>query len=65
MEECDMAGCYDTAEFFADFYEETETDLNGVILEICESCADYWREHKEEPVRITPYANRKEAAQND
>jgi hypothetical protein len=61
MNLCDMTGCYDTAEFFADFYEETETNLNGVILEICESCADYWREHKEEPVTVTPYANRKAA----
>jgi len=65
MNQCDMTGCYDTAEFFADFYEEMETDLNSVILEICESCAQYWREHKEEPVRITPYANRKESAHND
>jgi hypothetical protein len=65
MNECDMTGCYDTAEFFADFYEETETNLNAVILEICQDCADYWHNQKYEPVKITAYANRKESAQND
>jgi hypothetical protein len=46
-----MTGCYDIAEFFADFYQDTETD-GGLILEICQSCAEYWRQHKEEKVKI-------------
>jgi hypothetical protein len=61
MEYCDMTGCTDTAEFFAEFDEDGET----TTYEICESCADYWTAHKEESPKITPYANRKEAAQND
>jgi hypothetical protein len=54
MEFCDMTGCTDTAEFFAEFDEEGET----AIYEICESCAEYWTAHKEETPKITPYANR-------
>jgi len=53
MFECQMTGCFDTAEFYAKFTEELETDLSAVILEVCESCAQYWREHKEETVIIT------------
>jgi hypothetical protein len=58
MEYCDMTGCCDTAEFFAEFEEEGKK----VIYEICESCAEYWREHKEENPKITPYANKERAA---
>jgi hypothetical protein len=54
MEFCDMTGCTDIAEFFAEFDEEG----TATIYDICESCAEYWREHKEENPKITPYANR-------
>ena len=56
-----MTGCTDTAEFFAEFDE----DGKKATYEICESCAEYWKAHKEESPEITPYANRKESAQND
>ncbi len=49
-----MTGCTDIAEFFAEFDEEG----TATIYDICESCAEYWREHKEENPKITPYANR-------
>jgi hypothetical protein len=66
MDECAMTGCYDIARYFAEF-ENTEDreEKTFFLLEICESCADYWREHKEEKVRIWPYANNKQAARND
>ena len=53
-----MTGCCDTAEFFAEFEEEGKK----VIYEICESCAEYWREDEEENPKITPYANKERAA---
>ena len=53
-----MTGCCDTAEFFAEF----EEDGKKVIYEICESCVEYWREHKEETPKITPFANKERAA---
>ena len=49
-----MTGCFDSAEFYAAFTEKQEEDQNGLILEVCESCAQYWREHKEEIVKIVP-----------
>jgi hypothetical protein len=61
MNWCDMTGCHDTAEFFAEFVNTEETGPKTFVLEICESCADYWRNHKEETVKLTPYANRKAA----
>lgn len=57
MDMCQMTGCYDMAEFFADFVDEIETDLNGVILEVCESCANYWTNHKEETVKVRSFRN--------
>lgn len=50
-----MTGCHDSAEFYAEFVDEMETDLNAVILEVCESCAEYWRGHKEESVKLTAW----------
>jgi hypothetical protein len=58
MDYCDMTGCHDTAEYYAEFLAEIETDLPATILEICESCAGYWREHKEEKVKLTKHANK-------
>lgn len=55
MNICQMTGCHDSAEFYAEFVDEMETDLNAVILEVCESCAEYWRGHKEESVKLTAW----------
>jgi hypothetical protein len=51
MFECDMAGCFDTAELDAEF-------TNGESFEICESCARYWLEQPEQP-KITRHRPRK------
>jgi hypothetical protein len=51
MFECDMAGCFDTAELDAEF-------TNGESFEICESCARYWLEQPEQP-KITRHKPRK------
>jgi hypothetical protein len=51
MFECDMAGCFDTAELEAEF-------TNGESFEICESCARYWLEQPEQP-KITRHKPRK------
>ena len=52
---CEMTGCFDEATYTADFFEAKE------LLEICESCAEYWREHQEETPKITAW----KVAQND
>jgi len=51
MFECDMAGCFDTAELDAEF-------TNGESFEICESCARYWLEQPEQP-KITRHRPKK------
>jgi hypothetical protein len=51
MFECDMAGCFDTAELDAEF-------PNGESFEICESCAHYWMKQQENP-KITRHKERK------
>ena len=54
---CEMTGCYDAAEYCADF-EQDEHETKETHFEICESCADYWREHKEERPTITRHKNK-------
>jgi hypothetical protein len=49
--ECDMAGCFDTAELDAEF-------TNGESFEVCESCARYWLEQPENP-KITRHKPKK------
>jgi hypothetical protein len=55
---CDMAGCYDIAEYTAEFDADEET-TEEQIFNICESCAQYWREHKEEKPQITAWKGTK------
>lgn len=49
-----MSGCHDTAEYSAEFDADEETNEEQ-IFDICESCAQYWREHKEENPKITAW----------
>jgi hypothetical protein len=51
MTECEMSGCYDTAEYWVSFKYELG------VYEICESCADYWHKDEEYPATIKPFAN--------
>jgi hypothetical protein len=51
---CEMTGCYDSAEFSAEFDTDEETK-EETIFDICESCADYWSNHKEESPKITAW----------
>ncbi len=55
---CDMTGCYDMAEYTAEFEADEETNEEQ-IFSICESCAQYWREHKEETPQITAWRGTK------
>ena len=57
MNQCDMTGCYDIAEFWVMFKYELG------IFEICESCADYWRKDEEYPATVKPFNNKTKAAQ--
>ena len=54
-----MTGCFDMAEFFGEFDE----DGTATIYELCESCANYWRNHKEETPKITAYLESAKAGQ--
>jgi hypothetical protein len=59
MFECDMSGCFDTAEYLAVFDGEIEA------LEICQGCADFWANQiTEGPMKLTPLRENKEAAKN-
>jgi predicted metal-binding protein len=51
---CEMSGCHDMAEYSAEFDADEETNEDQ-IFSICESCADYWRNHKEESPTITAW----------
>lgn len=53
MFECEMTGCFDTAEYVAEFEADEEQAKN--VFDVCESCAQYWREHKEENPKITAW----------
>jgi len=57
MNQCEMTGCHDIAQFWVMFKYEPG------IFEICESCADYWRKDEEYPATIRPYINQTTAAQ--
>lgn len=46
MFECEMAGCFDTAEYLAVIDGKDET------LEVCQGCADFWRNQKDEAITI-------------
>lgn len=55
---CEMSGCHDIAEYSAEFDLDEETNEEQ-IFSICESCAQYWREHKEENPTITAWKGTK------
>jgi hypothetical protein len=55
MNYCDMTGCHDIAGHTAEFLDETGADQNALILEICESCAEFWGE--KDNVIIKRFAN--------
>lgn len=52
MTDCEMAGCTNTAEFWIIWKYELG------VYEICEDCADYWRQDQEYPAKIKPFANK-------
>jgi hypothetical protein len=49
---CEMTGCYDMAEYSAEFLD---TGADFIAYDICESCAQYWTNHKEESPKITAW----------
>ena len=55
MNNCDMAGCVDIAEYTAEFTDEKGADQNALTLEVCESCANFWGE--KDTVLIKRFAN--------
>jgi hypothetical protein len=61
MFECEMTGCFDTAEYVAEFEPDEEQGEN--VFEICWACAKYWEEHKEENPKITTLAIYEKAGQ--
>ena len=52
---CQMVGCVDMAEYTAEFTDEKDADQNALILEFCESCANFWGE--KDTVKIKKFAN--------
>jgi hypothetical protein len=58
MNQCDMTGCYDIAGYTLE-YTNKETQET---LEICESCAEFWRGcflHEDETATVRDFANTK------
>jgi hypothetical protein len=51
---CEMSGCEDFAEYFAEFEPHPEDTQSN--FEICAACAKYWEEHAEEHPKITTLA---------
>ncbi len=62
MFECEMTGCFDTAEYVAEFEADEEQGPKNVF-DVCESCANYWKNHAEENPKITLLAIYEKAGQ--
>ncbi len=54
MDWCDMNGCEGTPSNLVRFINSNETKT---LLEVCDTCADWWREKERKGLTIRRYAN--------
>jgi hypothetical protein len=55
MDWCDMSGCHDTASNLVRFTNKQETKT---LLEVCDTCADWWSEKERNNLTIRRYENK-------